>query len=140
VTLIDQFADQLLVPLDNVIRKYTSNLRLHSQALGLTDNSGVGDVSRQLLLQLSSSKLELQATREFIKSAVLQLQTTPELIERLIPDTDNGNKLTMTLFHCTVSEIPKKIKTGTLLPLEAVETKLDQEPAAQDTASRSTLR
>jgi hypothetical protein len=127
--------------LDNVIKKYTGNLKRHSKAIGLSDNSKFGDASRQLLLQLTNYKLELEATREFYKNAVQMMQTTPELIDHLIPNTDHGTKLTMELFGCTVSQMPDKIRMGTLFSPPAIETKPDQEDQVlQDTLSRSALR
>jgi hypothetical protein len=104
----------------------------------------LGDASRNLLLQLSNTDLELKAAKEFMKNAIEKLPAEAELFGKLFENTANGNKLTEKMFGCRVSEIPEKVRNGTLSPSNTPESKADRkdeiEPAKEDSTSCLSFR
>ncbi|MDR3490615.1 MAG: hypothetical protein P4M12_01065 [Gammaproteobacteria bacterium] len=91
--------------LTNVVKKYTGDLSLHSQALRLSDPTVFGERSRARLLHVSNIKLEIKAARDFCRKAMHHSPHLAEKIVELFPDIPHGDELSRLLFNRTVKEL-----------------------------------
>jgi hypothetical protein len=93
----------------NVIKKHTGDLSIHSIALGLKDPSKKGDASRERLLRLSNSDLELQSTKKFLINVMQYSSEDGHNLLKFFKNTRHGNDLTKCLFGCSVKELPETV-------------------------------
>ncbi|HVY53734.1 MAG TPA: hypothetical protein VHA13_04370 [Gammaproteobacteria bacterium] len=111
----------------NVIKKHTGNLSIPSEALKLNDLSDMGDLSRELLLSVSNTDLELEAVKNFFINSIRQVPEQSDALLKLFQDTPEGNALTQKLFDCAVNELPEKVTSGSFLTDSSVRTEPNEE-------------
>jgi hypothetical protein len=120
----------------NVIKKHTGNLRMHSRALRLSDPSAMGESSRDLLLNVSDSELELEATKKFMVNAIQKVPHLTDNLLSLFQNTNAGRKLTEKLFGCSILDLPKVVGEIVASSSQNSATQLEQEDQKASTSLR----